>query len=94
MKRTPDDHPDYVNLKLATEQMVKAGASVNEKKREQEECEKKERQDELGKKNLGEMVFCFQNCSDLLWKKIVLTFEIRGNRMLFELALGGFSDLI
>ena len=50
MKRTPDDHPDYVNLKLATEQMVKAGASVNEKKREQEECEKKERQDELGKK--------------------------------------------
>ena len=51
LKRTPDDHPDYVNLKLATEQMVKAGASVNEKKREQEECEKKERQDELGKKN-------------------------------------------
>ena len=50
LKRTPDDHPDYVNLKLATEQMVKAGASVNEKKREQEECEKKERQDELGKK--------------------------------------------
>jgi len=47
LKRTPDDHPDYVNLKLATEQMVKAGASVNEKKREQEECEKKERQDEL-----------------------------------------------
>ena len=26
------------------------GPSVNEKKREQEECEKKERQDELGKK--------------------------------------------
>ena len=46
--------------------MVKAGASVNEKKREQEECEKKERQDELGKKNLGEMVFCFQNCPDPL----------------------------
>ena len=50
LKRTPDDHTDFVNLKLATEQMVKAGAAVNEKKREQEEREKKDRQDELGKK--------------------------------------------
>ena len=46
-KRTPEDHPDFVNLQLAKEQMVKAGSSVNERKREQEECEKKDRQDEM-----------------------------------------------
>ena len=29
------------------------------------------------KKNrkVGEMVFCYQNCSDLLWEKIVLVIE-------------------
>ena len=27
------------------------------------------------KKNLGELVFCYQNCSDLLWEKIVLVIE-------------------
>ena len=26
-------------------------------------------------KNLFSMVFCYQNCSDLLWEKIVLVFE-------------------
>lgn len=45
-KRTPDDHPDYVNLQLAMEQMVKAGEVVNEKKREHEEADLRDRQDE------------------------------------------------
>ena len=71
LKRTPDDHTDFVNLKLATEQMVKAGAAVNEKKREQEEREKKDRQDELGKK-----IYRWQNRGGVrnfkVWVQIVL----------------------
>ena len=46
LKRTAEDHPDYLNLQLAREEMVKAGAIVNEKKREQEECDEQDRQDE------------------------------------------------
>ena len=49
-----------------------------------------------------EMVFFYQNCSDLLWEKIVLEQFIRTvkgehnfwNKMRFLLVLGGFSDLI
>ena len=47
------------------------------------------------------MVFCYQNCSDLLWEKIVLAIEknfkewkvrtIFGNKMLLKLGPGGFS---
>ena len=46
LKRTSEDHPDYLNLKLATEEMIRAGETVNEKKREQEECDQQDRQDE------------------------------------------------
>ena len=55
------------------------------------------------------MVFCYQNCFDLLWEKIVLVIEsfkilrslkhwkvrtIFGNEMPLYLVHGGFSDLI
>lgn len=46
LKRTGEDHPDYLNLKLATEQMIKAGETVNERKREQEDADMQVRQDE------------------------------------------------
>ncbi len=46
LKRTSDEHADYINLKLATEEMIKAGEQVNERKREQEEADQRDRQDE------------------------------------------------
>ena len=46
LKRTSEDHPDFLNLQLAKEEMVKAGEIVNEKKREQEEFDEQDRQDE------------------------------------------------
>jgi guanine nucleotide exchange factor VAV len=46
LKRTSDDHTDYVNLKLASDEMVKAGEFVNERKREHEEAEQQDSKDE------------------------------------------------
>lgn len=46
LKRTSEDHPDYVNLRLAVDEMIKAGEQVNEKKREQEEAEMQDSKDE------------------------------------------------
>ena len=45
-KRTPEDHPDYINLKLASEEMIRAGEVVNEKKRDQEEADQQDQKDE------------------------------------------------
>jgi len=46
LKRTPDDHPDLLNLKLAHDEIVKAGNVVNERKREQEEADRQIFEDE------------------------------------------------
>ena len=39
--------------------------------------------------NLQEMVFCYQNCSDLLWEKIVLVIEENSN---FEITRTIYSN--
>ena len=48
-------------------------------------CNKKEKEwsERKTTRKIEDMVFCYQNCSDLLWEKIVLvrkTFKIRGWR--------------
>ena len=46
-----------------------------------------------------QMVFCYRNCSDLLWEKIVLMIEnmfrtLKGQYNFWNLSFWGFSDLI
>ena len=49
-----------------------AGAEAPEA---EEEAEEEDEEEEVSFRKMKEMVFCCQNCSDLLWEKIVLVRE-------------------